>query len=154
VAPLVSVVIATHDRAELFPRAVASILRQTLQDFELVIVDDASSDATPVVVQELQNRDPRIRSFRTDTNVGPGAARNLGVHHARGTYGAILDDDDLALPERLALQTEQFTHDPGLGLVFSSVAWVDGRGETFAIMHEVVRTGHFPRTPPEVFSLL
>jgi glycosyltransferase involved in cell wall biosynthesis len=95
--PLFSVVIPTFDRAELLPRAVASVLAQTVVDLEVIIVDDAGPG--PVEVPP----DPRIRVVRRTTNGGPGACRNTGVDVATGRYVAFLDDDDVWVPHRLEL---------------------------------------------------
>ncbi len=95
--PLFSVVIPTHDRADLLPRAIASVLGQTVGDLEVIVVDDAGSQ--PVDVPP----DPRVRVVRRTTNGGAGAARNTGVDLATGRYVAFLDDDDVWVPDRLEL---------------------------------------------------
>lgn len=92
--PTFSVVICTYNRAELLPRAIDSVLAQTLDDFELVVVDDGSTDATGAVVAAVA--DPRVRYVHQE-NQGLSAARNTGVAHAAGRYVTFLDDDDLAL---------------------------------------------------------
>ena len=100
--PKVSVIIPTHNRAALLPRAVSSVLTQTYGDFELLIIDDASTDDTPQVIAGFSDR--RIRSFRQDANQGQSAARNVGIANARGEYVAFLDDDDECVPRRLEEQ--------------------------------------------------
>jgi glycosyltransferase involved in cell wall biosynthesis len=152
--PAVSVVIATRNRANLLSAAVNSILGQTFQDFEIVLVDDASCDATPSVAEKLAREEGRIRVFRSDTNIGPGAARNLGVSQAQGELVAIMDDDDVALPERLEIQAHHLADDPALGLVFSSVAWVTRDKKVMNVFPGVVKRGEFPSTPDRVFALL
>ena len=98
-SPKVSVVIPTYNRAALLPRAVDSVLSQTLTDLELIVVDDASNDHTPNVVAAID--DPRVRPFRHERNKGVSAARNTAITIARGEYTAILDDDDELLPNAL-----------------------------------------------------
>lgn len=94
-APLVSIVLIGFDDAERLPRAIDSVLNQTLHNFELIIVDDASTDATPGVVAEYQRRDPRIRSIRLATNSGGcSAPRNAGLEAATGNYVMFIDSDD------------------------------------------------------------
>ncbi len=83
--------------------AVASVLAQTLADFELIVVDDASSDGSADLVAALARRDPRIRVLRSDVNTGPAGARNRGLAAARGRWVAVVDNDDLLHPERLSL---------------------------------------------------
>ena len=97
--PAHSVVIATHNRANLLPRAVNSVLNQTFEDFELIIVDDASSDETEQVAHSFQ--DPRVRYVKREANGGCPAAKNTGILHAKGEYVSLLDDDDEYLPEFL-----------------------------------------------------
>ena len=93
--PLISVVMATRNLQKLLTEAVKSIQDQTFPNFEIIIVDDASSDGTSAVISEMISHDPRIRSVRSEKNVGPVAARNLGFDLAKGKYIAIMDDDDL-----------------------------------------------------------
>ena len=113
----VSVVIPTRDRAELLPRAVGSVLAQTWTDFELLIVDDHSTDGTPAVVARFA--DGRIRSLRHERNRGQSKALNTGIEHARGEYVAFLDDDDEWLPAKLAAQVALLdAAPPEVGLVY------------------------------------
>jgi glycosyltransferase involved in cell wall biosynthesis len=95
--PQFSVVIPTRDRPELLGEAIASVLAQTVDDWELVVVDDASTP--PASVPD----DPRIRLVRLAEPQGPAGARNAGVRASTGRYLAFLDDDDLFVPVRLAL---------------------------------------------------
>ena len=101
-SPKVSVILPTYNRAALLPRAVNSVLAQTYTDFELLIVDDCSSDDTPQVIAEFA--DPRIRPFRQGANRGASAARNLGIGKARGEHLAFLDDDNEFTPDSLAVR--------------------------------------------------
>ena len=97
--PKVTVIITTYNRANLLPRAVESVLAQTYTDYEIVIVDDCSSDNTQEVIAGFD--DPRIRSFRHERNRGQSAAQNTGISTAKGQYVAFLDDDDEYLPVNL-----------------------------------------------------
>lgn len=98
----VSVLIPAYNAAPCIGRAIASVLAQTEQRFEILVVDDASSDATASLVEAAAARDGRIRLLRTGRNGGPGAARNMGLAHASGEWIAPLDADDRLLPGRLA----------------------------------------------------
>lgn len=98
--PLFSVVIPTHDRPEMLAEAVGSILVQSEQDWELIVIDDASP--IPAVVP----KEPRIRLLRNEVSLGPTGARNRGIEAARGCYLAFLDDDDVWTPQRLARAKE------------------------------------------------
>lgn len=95
--PLFSVVIPTYGRPRFLAEAVTSVLAQTVDDLECIVVDDASPE--PVTAPE----DERVRVVRREVNGGPAAARNTGVQHASGRYVAFLDDDDCFTPDRLAI---------------------------------------------------
>lgn len=101
IQPLVTVSIATRNRANFLPDAINSVLAQTVQDFEIIIVDDGSTDNTQEVIEAFA--DSRIRYFSQE-NRGIAAARNRAVREARGRYVAVLDDDDIMLPWRLESQ--------------------------------------------------
>lgn len=101
--PRVSVVLPTHDRAALVGRAVESVLAQSFRDLELIVVDDASSDETPAVLDRFA-ADPRVRIHRNARNLGAAGARNAGIRLARGELVAFQDSDDLWLPDKLAAE--------------------------------------------------
>ncbi|MHB1011372.1 MAG: glycosyltransferase [Desulfobacteria bacterium] len=98
-APIVSVIVPTHNRPEMLRGALESILAQTLRDFEIIVVNDAGKGVDDVVAG--LNRDGRITYVRHDRNRGLAAARNTGIRIARGKYIAYLDDDDLYYPDHL-----------------------------------------------------
>jgi glycosyltransferase involved in cell wall biosynthesis len=102
--PKVSVIIPTRNRSRLLRQAIVSVLRQSFQDFEIIIIDDASDDDTRAAV--ASQPDVRIRYFRHAANRGEAASRNAGIAHATGEYIALLDDDDSWLPEKLAVQVQ------------------------------------------------
>jgi glycosyltransferase involved in cell wall biosynthesis len=105
--PLFSIIIPTYGRAEFLAEAVDSVLIQTVRDFECLVIDDGSPE--PV---SLSSGDDRVRVVRREVNGGPSAARNTGVAHATGRYVTFLDDDDLYLPERLALALQGLARAP------------------------------------------
>jgi glycosyltransferase involved in cell wall biosynthesis len=102
--PTVTVVIPTHNRRDLLALALLSVLRQRDVAFEVVVVDDGSTDDTALMVATLD--DPRIRLIRHDSPRGVSAARNAGIAEARGEWIGFLDDDDLWAPDKLALQLD------------------------------------------------
>ena len=115
--PQVSVIIPTHNRAGLLSAAVQSVLAQTFQDFEIIIVDDCSSDGTRAVVQRFA--DCRIRYLRHPAARGGGAARNTGIAHALGEIVAFLDDDDEWYPDKLERQLNALRRsEPGTAAVY------------------------------------
>jgi glycosyltransferase involved in cell wall biosynthesis len=99
-ALMISLVMATHNRAHTLPRALRSVLAQSVADWELVIVDGASTDATRTVIATFA--DPRIRYVREGSNEGMAAARNQGFDRARGEWIGVLDSDDELRPHALA----------------------------------------------------
>lgn len=127
VDPLVSVIIPTYNRARLLRRALDSVLSQTFQDFEVLVVDDGSTDDTEEAVAAFV--DPRIRYLRQLENRGVSAARNRGMEEARGEYVAFLDSDDEWLPKKLDLQLRVFrAARESVGLVYTGaeVVYEDG----------------------------
>ena len=113
--PLVSVVIPAYNGEPLIGETLRALGRQTLADFEAIVVDDCSTDATRALVQAWE--DPRVRLVSMAVNGGPVLARNRGVEEARGVYIAALDHDDLCRPERLARQVAYLDAHPQALLV-------------------------------------
>ncbi len=103
--PAVSVLMPVFDAARTLSTAVASVQAQTLDAWEIILVDDASTDSSPHLIRKLTASDPRIRSVRLPVNAGPAAARNRGLRLARGRWVAPLDADDAYLPDRLETLT-------------------------------------------------
>ena len=112
----VSVIIPTYDRAAYLVEAIQSVLDQTFQDFELIAVDDGSTDNTREVVERFN--DKRIR-YLWQENHGVSAARNTGIKASSGEYIAFLDSDDIWLPENLELKVRLLDSRPDIGLVCS-----------------------------------
>ena len=104
--PFFTVIMCTFDRADLLPRAVASLQAQTEPDWELVIVDDASTDGTENVANAMIDDDPRISYVRRPANGGTAAARNTGVEAAKGLFVTFLDSDDEYAPDHLATRKQ------------------------------------------------
>jgi len=118
--PKVSVVIPTYNRAKLLKRAIRSVLNQTYQNFEIVVVNDGSTDNTEEVVKKFQKQDERIRYIWYKENKGEAAARNTGIKAARGKYIASQDNDDEWLPEKLKKQIKAFQNaSPKVGVVYT-----------------------------------
>lgn len=105
--PAVSIVIPAYNRADTIRMAVESVLRQTFTDFELLIVDDGSTDGTMAALADLP--DPRLRLLANPRNMGAGAARNLGIREARAPWVAFHDSDDEWLPRKLEKQMKRLS---------------------------------------------
>lgn len=132
--PSVSVVCTVHNGEPYFDRAIPGILAQTFTDFEFVLVDDGSSDATLSGLRRLEERDARVRVFAPG-RLGPAAAYNFGVAQARGPYVARQDFDDRSYPDRLRLQVALLDAHPKVGMVGGSYVLVDERrGERYVRM--------------------
>lgn len=110
--PLVSVVLPTYNRADLLPAAIESILNQTYQNFELIIVDDGSTDNTTELLNAYRQKDKRVKIIRSFENRGISYARNQGNITARGKYIAVMDSDDISLPDRLKKQVAFMEENP------------------------------------------
>ena len=124
VIPRVSVIIPTRNRAQLLGAAIASVTSQTFQDFEIIVVDDASTDATETIVRALA--DDRVRYFKHVTRRNVSAARNTGVLASRGEFLAFLDDDDEWLPAKLEQQVNLLDEcAPVVGGVYTGFVMVD-----------------------------
>ena len=116
--PVVSVIITTYNRAIYLKRAIKSVISQTFKNFELIIIDDCSTDNTEQVVNSIT--DDRIIYFKHKTNLGVHQARNNGIQMARGEFIGFLDDDDEWLPNKLKKQVELFKKLPKeFGIVYS-----------------------------------
>jgi glycosyltransferase involved in cell wall biosynthesis len=118
--PLVSVIIPTYNRAGLVQEAIASIEAQSFRDFEILVVDDGSTDDTAEALASLKG----IRVLRYDCRRGVAAARNLGIAEARGEWLAFLDSDDLWLTDKLARQMAYLKDRPDLLLCQTDEVWV------------------------------
>jgi len=118
---LVSVIIPTHNRAQIIGRAVESALAQTYPHLEVVVADDGSSDDTRRIVQSFG---PRV-TYTQQANAGVSAARNFGMRHARGELIAFLDSDDSWLPWKIEAQVAALNRHPEAGLVWTDMAAVD-----------------------------
>lgn len=118
--PSVSVVLPTYNRADSLHDSIRSVLNQTFADFELVVVDDASTDETEAIVAGID--DSRIRYIRHEINRGVSAARNTGIDRARGDIVAFQDSDDEWLPEKLRKQMGVFDDAPAdVGVVYTGM---------------------------------
>jgi len=123
---LVSIIIPTYNRADLLGDALSSVFAQCYRDFEVIVVDDGSTDNTAEVLRPLAEQD--LIRYIHQKNAGEAAARNKGLLEARGRYIAFLDSDDLFEPEKLKLQTEFLQNHPEVGLVHSGYIKFDNAG--------------------------
>jgi glycosyltransferase involved in cell wall biosynthesis len=121
----VSVIVPTYNTIAYLPAAIDSILHQTFEDFEILLINDGSTDGTDQWAKQIT--DPRIR-YINQTNQGLSAARNTGIAAAQGRYIALLDADDLWEPTKLAKQVAYLESHPEMGMVHSWVTFMDSEG--------------------------
>jgi glycosyltransferase involved in cell wall biosynthesis len=122
--PLVSVIIPTYNSARYIEEALESVFEQTFQDFEIIVVDDGSSDETREILKKYGDR----VKYLFQENSGPAGARNRGISNARGKYIAFLDADDLWLPTKLEKQLSLFRQRAHLGMVTTGACSFDEKG--------------------------
>jgi teichuronic acid biosynthesis glycosyltransferase TuaG len=103
-----SIVMPAHNSAVTIAKSIESVIAQKYQQWELIVVDDASKDATAAIVQDYCKRDSRIKLLSPEKNLKVAGARNLALHHAEGQFIAFLDSDDWWAPEKLSIQAEEF----------------------------------------------
>jgi glycosyltransferase involved in cell wall biosynthesis len=141
--PTVSVVIATYNYARFLPQALDSVLRQTFQDFEVIVLDDGSTDGTDAVVARYLG-DKRIR-YRRAQHLGQPRAKNAGLREAHGRLIAFLDADDAWLPTKLERQVNLFRRDRGLGVACTDRRWVNEQGFEVRTPHVALYRGYVLR---------
>jgi glycosyltransferase involved in cell wall biosynthesis len=126
----VSVIIANYNNEKFIAESIESILVQSHNNLELIVVDDNSSDNSRKIIDEKKQSDNRIISLFNNINAGPSFSRNRGIKIASGKYIAILDGDDIALPKRLEVQTKFLEENPHIYLVGGSIIMIDESGDT------------------------
>lgn len=126
--PLVSVIMPARNAASTIEASLASVLLQDCEDWELIVINDGSTDETREIVDILARRDNRVRCIDGRSR-GVSAARNLGVRHAQAALVAFLDADDVWLADKLSAHLAHFARDSRLGLSFDRIAFADGEGQ-------------------------
>jgi len=137
--PLVSVIIPTYNRDKFIGEAIQSVLDQTFRDFEILVIDDGSTDETAGVIKSFL--DDRVR-YIYQANQGRSHARNHGLKKAAGLYIAFLDSDDLYLPGKVELQVAYLDSNPEVGMVYTSAYCVDEDGSMLRDSYLASISGH------------
>jgi Glycosyltransferases involved in cell wall biogenesis len=140
--PKITVLIPVYNREKYVAAAIESILTQTFPDFELLVIDDGSTDRSREIIQSY--RDPRLRLVCNERNLGIPKTRNRGIQLARGEYLAFLDSDDWAYPERLAKQVTFLDSHPDYAGVSTWIGWMDEEARSLR------RFGRKPVSPDEI----
>lgn len=130
---LISVIIPVYNRENTILRAIKSVLNQTYQNFEIIIIDDYSSDRTVKNIKILMEKDKRINLLLNEKNQGPNYSRNRGIKHTKGEYIALLDSDDEWLKRKLKNQLELFQkkNDEKLGVVYCGAIFIEKNNKFF-----------------------
>jgi glycosyltransferase involved in cell wall biosynthesis len=121
--PKVSVILPSYNHEKYIEEAIASVLDQTFQDFEIVVTDDGSRDRSVEIIKRFS--DPRIKLYVHSRNQGLSLTANNCIKHSHGEYIAMLNSDDAWAPRKLELQTAFLDRHPEVGVVFGKVDWVD-----------------------------
>ncbi|MDZ8117329.1 glycosyltransferase family 2 protein [Pontiella agarivorans] len=140
--PLVSIIVPVHNRPSELERAIKSILNQTFSDFEIIVVDDCSTDSTPGVIQTLEDLDDRVSGYRNEKNGGGAYTRNEGARRARGELLAFLDSDDEWVPEKLERQIAYMKNCDGHAVLASYYLVVETNGRVHKRGPGIIPTGH------------
>ncbi|MEM6299439.1 MAG: glycosyltransferase [Bacteroidota bacterium] len=145
--PFVSVMMPAYNAAPYIGEAIESILSQTYANFELIILDDGSTDDTLEIAKKYATKDSRIRLLENEGNQGLAFTRNRLLQEVKGAYLAILDSDDVSLPTRLEKQVAFLNAHPQVGLLGTAVTTISEKGEPLGQMR-------FETAPNQIKSLL
>jgi glycosyltransferase involved in cell wall biosynthesis len=140
--PYVSVIMPYYNAGRFIAQAIESILAQTFTDFEVLLINDGSTDASEEILQ-LYSNDPRLVFVRNERNCGVAAALNTGLRVAKGVVFARMDADDLAAPQRLEKQVDYLSTHPDCILCGTDVVLIDAN-------QRVIGTRQFPHTDHEI----
>ena len=124
----ISIVVPVYEVERFIEETIASVQKQTYENWELLLVDDCSKDKSCILIEEKAAKDIRIRLIRQDTNQGAAAARNCGVSHASGRYLCFLDSDDLWEPDKLECEL-RFMQEKQAAFVFTGYEFADEQGK-------------------------
>ena len=116
--PFLSVIMPMYNAERYVRKAIESVQKQTFGDFELIIIDDKSTDGSKAICEEFQQNDPRIKVITVEKNGGAGNARNIGIQLAKGKYITFIDSDDIWEPQKLNLQYKMLRK-KNIGFVYS-----------------------------------
>ncbi|GLB48129.1 glycosyltransferase family 2 protein [Neptunitalea lumnitzerae] len=136
--PLVSIITPTYNSEQFIEATIASVQKQTYPYWEMLIVDDASTDTTTAIISNYKRQDARIKFVALPTNKGAGYARNKAINMAKGHYIAFLDADDIWLPEKLKVQVKFMESHKDALVSFSSYQLMDEQGELMGVTIEAL----------------
>lgn len=136
VSPVISIVTPCYNAGRFIKETIDSVLAQSFTSWEMLIVDDCSTDNSAEVIQSYNSIDSRIKYYRTDKNTGsPAIPRNIGIEHAQGRYIAFLDSDDIWYPDKLKDQVELMMAKP-CGVCYTDGVMINEAGEILRTMRK------------------
>ncbi len=125
---MISIIMPVHNEERFIKEAIESIINQTYKDWELIIIDDESTDKSPLIIKDFTERDSRIKYVKTERLKSPAKLRNLGLRNAKGQYISFLDSDDLFYENSLELLLENFNKDERLQVITGTKFYIDEDG--------------------------
>lgn len=134
--PLVSVIMPAYNCEEVVEESMMSVIRQSFEDWELIVIDDGSKDRTLETIERVASTDPRVKSFPNEKNMGVSKTRNRGIALARGTWIALLDSDDQWHPLKLEKQLQK-AHDKSSEFLFTGASYINENGKPYKGISEV-----------------
>jgi len=141
--PTISVVMSVYNGQQYLDEAIESILDQTFNNFEFIIIDDASSDDSFAIIEHFMKQDERIRLIQNEENLGLSRSLNKGIKAGRGKYIARMDADDVSLPERFRMQLDFLENAPNVWVLGTNVIRIDATGN-------ILREIFYPTTEKEM----
>ena len=155
-SPKISVVMSAYNSEQFLSQTVQAILDQSFEDFEFIIIDDASTDSTWGILNQFSQADPRLRLFRNEKNIGPeGFIKNLnyGCSLAKGKYIARIDHDDISREDRFQLQFDFLENNPDIFIAGSALKKIDETGNNLGMMQPPADNEKIREIMPKKISL-
>lgn len=131
--PLITVILPVYNGERFLNETIDSILNQTFQDFEVIIIDDCSQDQSYNIIQSYAQQDERIVIIKNEKNLGIAPSRNKALSIAKGCYIALINQDDINFPERFSKQIDYLTHHPDIYVLGTSYIGIDENGSELGI---------------------
>jgi glycosyltransferase involved in cell wall biosynthesis len=146
--PRISVLVPVYNAGPYLQEMLASLQRQTYTDYEVVLVDDGSTDGSAEILDEAARADQRLRILRLPKNQGIVGALNHGLQACRGEFVARMDADDIALPDRLMQQVAHLEAHPDVAALSTGLAYIDAAGRSLARVRRPLPVDHLLRANP------
>lgn len=141
---LVSIVMPAYNCEKYIKKSIISVLQQTYKEWELIVIDDGSTDNTISIIEELVNKDNRIRFYKNKINMGVSSTRNIGIELAKGEWIAFLDSDDIWIKTKLEKQMKLYI-ETGAEFIFTGSAYINENGEPYEGIFEVPKLVNYKK---------